>query len=70
MDELLFSFVNLFDPYEELAKVYALSKLYPKLYDTKLSIQRDLDELTILNPFIILLIITQNNHNFILNQFK
>ena len=39
MDELLFNFANLFNSYEELAKVYALSKLYVELYDAKLSIK-------------------------------
>ena len=60
-------FVYLFNSYEELAKLYA--ELSDE--DAKLSWDlRDLEELVLLNPIIILLIIIENNHNFILNQFK
>ena len=31
---------------------------------------RDLEELNLLNFFIILLLVTENNHNLILNKFK
>ena len=60
-------FVNLFISYIELAKLYAeLSDA-----DAELSWDlRDLEELVLLNSFIILLIVTENNHNFVLNQFK
>ena len=39
--------------------------------DAELSLDlSDLEELPLLNLLIILLIVTENNHNFILNQFK
>ena len=60
-------FVYLFNSDEELAKLYA--ELSDE--DAKLSWDlRDLEELVLLNPIIILLIVIENNHNFILNQFK
>ena len=60
-------FVNLFISYEELSYLYA--ELFDA--DTKLSWDlRDLEELTLLNSLIILLIVTENNHNLVLNQFK
>ena len=44
-------FAYLFNSYEELTKLYA--KLF-YAYDARLPILRDLDELVLLNPFIIL----------------
>ena len=39
--------------------------------DAELSLDlRNLEELALLNLLIILLIVTENNHNFILNQFR
>ena len=60
-------FVNLFISYIELAKLYAeLSDA-----DAELSWDlRDLEELVLLNPFIILLIVIENNHNLVVNEFK
>ena len=55
----------MFNSYEELTKLYVeLSNAY----DARLSILRDLEKLVLLNPFIILLIVIENNHNLILNQ--
>ena len=60
-------FVNLFISYEELAKLYAELSYA----DAELSWDlRDLEELVLLYPFIILQIVTDNNRNLILNQFK
>ena len=60
-------FVDLFNSYEELAKLY----VELSYEDAKLSWDlRDLEELALLNPFIILLIVIENNHNLALNQFK
>ena len=60
-------FVNIFISYEEL------SKLYVELFgaDVELSLDlRDLEQLALLNSLIILLIVTENNHNLVLNHFK
>ena len=39
--------------------------------DAELSLDlRNLEELALLNLLIILLIVTENNHNFVFNQFK
>ena len=60
-------FVNLFISYEEL------SKLYAELFDADAELSwdlRDLEELALLNSLVILLIVTENNHNLVLNQFK
>ena len=55
----------MFNSYEELTKLYVeLSNAY----DARSSILRDLEKLVLLNPFIILLIVMENNHNLILNQ--
>ena len=60
-------FVNLFISYEELFKLYA--ELFD--VDVELSLNlRDLEELVLLNFLIILLIVTENNHNLVFNQFK
>ena len=60
-------FVNMIISYEEF------SELYVELFDAyaKLSWDlRNLEELALLNSILILLIVIENNHNFILNQFK
>ena len=60
-------FVNLIILYEEF------SKLYAELFNTDAELSwdlRDLEELVLLNSLKILLIVTKNNHNFILNQFR
>ena len=59
-DDAVNEFVDLFNSYEELAKLYAELS-----WDL-----RDLEELDLLNFLIILFIVTENNHNLILNQFK
>ena len=66
-DDAANEFANLFNSYEELARLYV--KL--SYEDAELSWDlRDLKELDPLNLFIILLIIIENNRNLILNQFK
>ena len=60
-------FVNMFNSYEELSILY----VELSYEDVELSWDlRDLEELHLLNPFIILLIAIKNNHNLVLNQFK
>ena len=66
-DDAANGFTNLFNSYEELAKLY--TELSDE--DIKLSYDlRDLEELDLLNFLIILLIVTKNNHNLVINQFK
>ena len=66
-DDVANEFADLFNSYEELTKLYAeLSDAY----DARLPILKDLNELALLNPFIILLIVIENNHNLTLNKFK
>ena len=66
-DDVGNDFVNIFISYEELVKLYA--KLFD--VDAELSLDlRDLEELVLLNPFIILLIVIENNHNLVVNEFK
>ena len=63
-DDAVDVFENLIILYEELSKLYA--ELFNA--DAELSWDlRDLEELFLLNSLIILLIVTENNHNFILN---
>ena len=60
-------FVNMIISYEEF------SELYVELFDAyaKLSWDlRNLEELALLNSLLILLIVIENNHNFVLNQFR
>ena len=66
-DDVGNEFVNLFVSYEEL------SKLYAELFDADVELSwdlRNLEELALLNSLIILLIVTENNHNLVFNQFK
>ena len=66
-DDAANEFANLFNSYEELARL-CVELSYE---DAELSWDlRDLEELDPLNLFIILLIIIENNRNLILNQFK
>ena len=66
-DDAANEFANLFNSYEELARLY----VELSYEDAELSWDlRDLEELDPLNLFIILLIIIENNRNLILNQFK
>ena len=66
-DDAANEFANLFNSYEELARLY----VELSYEDAELSWDlRDLKELDPLNLFIILLIIIENNRNLILNQFK
>ena len=66
-DDAVDDAVKLIILYEDLSKSYA--ELFNA--DAELSWDlRDLEELLLLNPLIILLIVTENNHNFILNQFR
>ena len=60
-------FVNMIISYEELTKLYAELSY---AYDARLPILKDLNELALLNPFIILLIVIETNHNLTLNKFK
>ena len=63
-DDAVDAFENLIILYEELSKLYA--ELFNA--DAELSWDlRDLEELFLLNSLIIWLIVTENNHNFILN---
>ena len=66
-DDVVDAFENLINLYEEL------SKLYAGLFNANAELSwvlRDLEELFLLNFLIILLIVKENNHNFILNQFR
>ena len=56
-----------------LLTIFYASDVYAELSDedAELSLDlRDLEELPLLNLLIILLIVIENNHNFILNQFR
>ena len=61
-DDATNEFAYLFNSYEELTKLCAKLSY---AYDARLSILRYLEELTLLSPFIILLIVIKNNHNLI-----
>ena len=54
-DDVANEFVDLFNSYEEQTELYVELSY---AYDARPPILRDLDELTLFNPFIILLIVT------------